>query len=853
MGVLGYHATNAFGQPSSPASALTPLVRTVDLNVGESSEVTLCDGTKSTVKLLDLKEARDPVCFAVRTATVTVEINGLKQELISANYQLPALVGSTQVDCSITKGNNENGDAGFWGLDKDARIRLWPSGSPLINPGTFIYPVKQKWFASNTHMANEPVFVDGGEKPGKRPIYYHSGLDIGGSEGMVEVVAATEGLVVSVSNEVLEGHKEDSPVAPRYDVLYLMDARRWYYRYSHLKEFDKNVVLGRVMKMGDRLGLLGKEGGSGGWSHLHFEIKCRQPSGKWGTEEGYAYLWEAYLKQYQPSLIAVARPHHLLWSGESVVLDGSKSWSQSNGKLGFEWQFGDGSIASGAIVRRTYDQPGKYSEILRVTDDRGNVSYDFADVYVCDRTHPTRVAPSIHANYFPTTGVQPGDKVTFKVRSFGNKHGNETWDFGDGSPTRDVHSDGNEVKLAPDGYAVTTHQYQRPGEYVVQVHRTDAFGVKAVAHLCVRVEAKPVTNAGTISIQDAARTRIEPHFLPPDEWKGVMGEYRSPLKFDDGRMVQNPEQWAERRAEITKYWHTRMGAWPALITEPKVEILETTRRENFQQFKIRFLWTPNEFTTGYLLVPDGEGPRPAVVSVYYEPETAIGLKGADRDFALQLARRGFVTLSIGTADATAAKTYSIYSPSLEDAKVEPLSMLAYAAANAWYVLASRPEVDSKRIGIVGHSFGGKWAMFASCLFDKYACAVWSDPGIVFDDTRSNINYWEPWYLGYHPKPWRERGLVTPSNPARGAYPRLRTEGHDLHELHALMAPRPFLVSGGEEDPPRRWVPLNHTIAVNAVLGFSERVAMTNRPEHSPNADSNAQAYAFFEYFLSNSR
>ena len=296
-----------------------------------------------------------------------------------------------------------------------------------------------------------------------------------------------------------------------------------------------------------------------------------------------------------------------------------------------------------------------------------------------------------------------------------------------------------------------------------------------------------------------------------------------------------------------------MGAWPALITEPKVEILETTRRENFQQFKIRFLWTPNEFTTGYLLVPDGEGPRPAVVSVYYEPETAIGLKGADRDFALQLARRGFVTLSIGTADATAAKTYSIYSPSLEDAKVEPLSMLAYAAANAWYVLASRPEVDSKRIGIVGHSFGGKWAMFASCLFDKYACAVWSDPGIVFDDTRSNINYWEPWYLGYHPKPWRERGLVTQSNPARGAYPRLRTEGHDLHELHALMAPRPFLVSGGEEDPPRRWVPLNHTIAVNALLGFSERVAMTNRPEHSPNADSNAQVYAFFEYFLSNSR
>jgi hypothetical protein len=250
-----------------------------------------------------------------------------------------------------------------------------------------------------------------------------------------------------------------------------------------------------------------------------------------------------------------------------------------------------------------------------------------------------------------------------------------------------------------------------------------------------------------------------------------------------------------------------------------------------------------------LLIPDGNDPKPAVISVYYEPETAIGMKSPDRDFALQLARRGFVALSIGTTDTTEKKSYSLYYPSIENAEVEPLSMLGYAAANAWYALASRPEVDSTRIGIVGHSFGGKWAMFGSCLFDKFACAAWSDPGIVFDDKRGNINYWEPWYLGYHPKPWRERGLITESNPARGAYPILRSEGHDLHELHALMAPRPFLVSGGAEDSPERWIPLNHSIAVNKLLGQTNRVAMTNRPEHSPNAESNAQIYAFFEHFL----
>jgi hypothetical protein len=254
-------------------------------------------------------------------------------------------------------------------------------------------------------------------------------------------------------------------------------------------------------------------------------------------------------------------------------------------------------------------------------------------------------------------------------------------------------------------------------------------------------------------------------------------------------------------------------------------------------------------TEGYLLIPDGQGKRPAVLTVYYEPETAIGEGKELRDFAYQLARRGFVTLSIGTARTTQNRTYANYWPNREDAQVQPLSMLGCVAANAWNLLAKQPEVDSSRIGIVGHSYGGKWAMFASCLFDKFACAAWSDPGIVFDDTRSSVNYWEPWYLGYEPPPWRNRGLVTGANPATGLYPRLRKQGMDLHELHALMAPRPFLVSGGSEDPPRRWRALNRSIEVNRLLGVKDRVAMTNRPKHSPTPESNAVIYSFFEKFL----
>ena len=58
-----------------------------------------------------------------------------------------------------------------------------------------------------------------------------------------------------------------------------------------------------------------------------------------------------------------------------------------------------------------------------------------------------------------------------------------------------------------------------------------------------------------------------------------------------------------------------------------------------------------------------------------------------------------------------------------------------------------------------------------------------------------------------------------------------------------MAPRPFLVSGGAEDPPKRWAVLNHLVALNKLLGVEDRVAMTAvliiRPPWNPTRRSMA--------------
>ena len=66
-----------------------------------------------------------------------------------------------------------------------------------------------------------------------------------------------------------------------------------------------------------------------------------------------------------------------------------------------------------------------------------------------------------------------------------------------------------------------------------------------------------------------------------------------------------------------------------------------------------------------------------------------------------------------------------------------------------------------------------------------------------------------------------------------------------------MAPRPFFVSGGSEDPPARWKLLNHVRDIYAVLGFENLVGMHNRPAHPPTQEAMERVCDFFEHFLKN--
>ena len=278
--------------------------------------------------------------------------------------------------------------------------------------------------------------------------------------------------------------------------------------------------------------------------------------------------------------------------------------------------------------------------------------------------------------------------------------------------------------------------------------------------------------------------------MAPEEFRSKLGSFRTPLKFDDGSLVSSADDWPRRRQEILDYWQGAMGPWPELLSAPRMEVEESLHVDDYTRQTLRLEVSAGVFDgPNYLLIPDGEGPFPAVVVTWYNSAESAGVvRKPLLDFGYQLARRGFVALCIGGTDA-------VEKAQQNSLGIQPLSYLAYTAANCSNMLARHPLVDRSRIGIIGHSFGGKWAMFASCLHDQFACAVWIDPGIVWNEADPNANYWEKWYLGYEfgesASHQRTPGIVKTDNPRRGAYRQLVEHGRDLHELHALMAPAPF--------------------------------------------------------------
>lgn len=124
---------------------------------------------------------------------------------------------------------------------------------------------------------------------------------------------------------------------------------------------------------------------------------------------------------------------------------------------------------------------------------------------------------------------------------------------------------------------------------------------------------------------------------------------------------------------------------------------------------------------GYVATPAGPGPHPGLVLV---PDVR-GLGEHYRDIARRFAAEGFVTLAVdlysreGAPDLPDMAAVARWIRALPDRRV--LDDLASAVT----VVAGRPEVAGRRVGITGFCLGGQYALMAACTVPGLsACVSW---------------------------------------------------------------------------------------------------------------------------------
>jgi hypothetical protein len=312
-----------------------------------------------------------------------------------------------------------------------------------------------------------------------------------------------------------------------------------------------------------------------------------------------------------------------------------------------------------------------------------------------------------------------------------------------------------------------------------------------------------------------------------------------PLLVDDnGQPVTTLEAWQRRREAIRGWWLEFLGPLGVDRSKPPaLEVLEEDRTDGVVRQLVRYEVEPGLPTKGYLLKPAREaGPSPGVVALHSTVKETIrqpaGVEGQpEKAFGLKMARRGYVVFCprcfLWSDDPKIRYLEHVERFRARHPGSKGMAKMLFDAQVALDVLAGLPEVDPKRLGAVGHSLGAKEVLYLAALDERVQVSASSEGGI---GTRFS-NWDAPWYLGEEI--------------------RQETFTHEHHELLALVAPRPFLLLGGDSaDGARSWPFIEAVLPVYRLYGGTPRVGLFNHGKgHNVPAEAEQRIDQWFDAYL----
>jgi cephalosporin-C deacetylase-like acetyl esterase len=186
--------------------------------------------------------------------------------------------------------------------------------------------------------------------------------------------------------------------------------------------------------------------------------------------------------------------------------------------------------------------------------------------------------------------------------------------------------------------------------------------------------------------------------------------------------------WERERALYEEALRELIGPWSRTRPDLKPRVLEEKAGERWTRYKVGFRSLPSASEAAsevraWLFVPRGRGGRlPALVTLHQTvpqgKDEPAGVKGPHPwiYFARYYAGRGYVTLApdmVGYGERTRGgytRTGFEYADAAPVLDAHPgltlLGLMLFDVSRAVDYLATRAEVDPRRVGVIGHSQGG---------------------------------------------------------------------------------------------------------------------------------------------------
>ena len=312
-----------------------------------------------------------------------------------------------------------------------------------------------------------------------------------------------------------------------------------------------------------------------------------------------------------------------------------------------------------------------------------------------------------------------------------------------------------------------------------------------------------------------SEVQTPPATLPPD------APQLKPLLVDAaGRPITTAEGWQKRAAELREQWRALLGDLGVKRDPlPKVEVLKEEKQDGVVRRLIKYDAEPGWATEAYLLEPDAPPPaggRPVAAVFHSTVDHSIhqpaGLAGPpEKFFGLRLAQRGFACICPRNFlwpdnDHLVAQGETQRFQKLHPG-VTGMARMLHDAQLALDIVLARPGVDPARVCAVGHSLGAKEVLYLAAFDTRVKVTVSSEGGVG-----TKFSNWDaPWYLGDR--------LKKPDF------------GHEQHELLGLIAPRSFLLIGGDSaDGDRCWPFITAALPVYKLFGPVARLGLYNHKQ-----------------------